>query len=82
MKNVDLKNENPYCKICSGCGEDGCCSAMMCEQSKDGAYCESYLLDLKFAYLMYKDTFFMIKGKKKLKEIISKNFDIVYKQIK
>ncbi len=41
---------DPYCPVCSGCGEDGCCPALMCEQSPDGHYCESYLKDLQFAY--------------------------------
>ena len=42
-------------------------------KNKAGAYCESYLRDLKFAYLMYNDTYSMIKGKKKLSEIFDKN---------
>ena len=44
--------ENPYCPICEGCGEEGCCSPINCEQSPDGYYCQSYLRDLKFGYKM------------------------------
>jgi hypothetical protein len=47
-------NYNPYCPVCNACGEEGCCSALMCEQSLDGHYCRSYLNDLQFAYRMYK----------------------------
>ncbi len=48
------KNYYPYCPICDACGESGCCSAMSCQQHPDGHYCESYLRDLKIAYLMEK----------------------------
>ena len=48
-KNIDL----PYCKICSACGEEGCCSPLSCQQHLDGEYCGTYLTDLKFAYDFY-----------------------------
>jgi len=38
--------------VCSGCGEDGCCKATMCQMSPDGSYCGSYLRDLKIGYIM------------------------------
>ena len=47
-------NYSPYCPVCDGCGEDGCCSAMCCEQHPDGSYCATYLKDLKFGYKMDK----------------------------
>ena len=75
---------NPYCKVCGGCGEDGCCSALHCKQSKDGYYCESYLDDLKYGYLMYKDLYGLLSDDKetqlKLKEIINKNYKLVYEK--
>jgi hypothetical protein len=40
----------PYCPVCSGCGEEGCCSPLICDQSPDGHYCGSYLKYLKFTY--------------------------------
>jgi len=43
-------SESPYCKVCSACGEEGCCSPMVCKQSPDGDYCQTYLKDLKFKY--------------------------------
>jgi len=45
---------SPYCSVCDACGEEGCCSALACQQSKDGDYCESYLRDLKFHYALEK----------------------------
>ena len=44
---------NPYCKECSGCGEEGCCSPLMCKQSPNGKYCKTYLKDLQLGYIMY-----------------------------
>jgi hypothetical protein len=49
---IQEDNYSPYCPVCSGCGEDGCCKATMCQMSPDGSYCESYLKDLKIGYLM------------------------------
>lgn len=82
---VEEESYNPYCEVCSGCGEDGCCSAMICQHSKDGAYCETYLADLRFAYLMFKDMWELVdseEGKKKLDEIYDKNRDLIYRQEK
>ena len=77
--------ESPYCKICSGCGEDGCCSALHCEQSPDGDYCKTYLNDLKFGYLMYKDLYHYLKddeeSKKKIDQIFDENYDFIYNGI-
>jgi hypothetical protein len=52
--NLDLQNiekeHSPYCPVCSGCGEDGCCSATVCKQSPEGHYCETYLKELKLSH--------------------------------
>lgn len=40
---------SPYCPLCDGCGEDGCCPAVFCKGS-GGKYCQTYLEDLKEAY--------------------------------
>jgi len=75
---------SPYCKICDSCGEDGCCSAMSCKQSPDGDYCQSYLMELKFAYLMYHDIIKIVGDDPKYSEAISKafdeNWDIIFKR--
>jgi hypothetical protein len=51
-----IDDDSPYCPVCSGCGEDGCCSAMNCKQHPDGSYCQTYLKDLKLGYKMDKWT--------------------------
>ena len=55
VENMDINpNEDysPYCPICGGCGEEGCCPPTMCKQHPDGDYCETYLRDLKFGYVL------------------------------
>lgn len=75
--------KSPYCPVCTGCGEDGCCSATCCQQSPDGHYCETYLRDLKFGYLMYKDMWELIpkdaESQAKLDKIFDDNYDLIYK---
>lgn len=71
---------DPYCPVCEGCGEEGCCSPIHCKQSPEGTYCESYLKDLKFGYAM--NSFFQEKiwGKmsEELKEEYDKEWDKTY----
>jgi hypothetical protein len=75
-------NYSPYCPVCTGCGEDGCCSALHCEQSENGMYCKTYLRDLKFGYLLSKDLYELIskdeRYKENLDEIFDKNYKIIY----
>ena len=83
IKEDDKKNQyDPYCPVCSGCGEEGCCSPLGCKQSPEGSYCESYLKDLKFGYLMYDSIYDLIpkdeETQKKLDEIWEKNYDLIY----
>lgn len=83
------KGENdfsPYCPVCSGCGEEGCCTPLKCTQSPDGSYCESYLQDLKFGYAMYESVMSLIEAQQeKHKELLDsintkfeENYDIFY----
>jgi hypothetical protein len=78
------KYKSPYCSVCDACGEEGCCSAISCKQSPEGDYCEGYLKDLKFAYLMYKDLMGLLEDDPNHKEAIDKmfdkNWDIVFKK--
>lgn len=80
---TEEKYESPYCPVCTGCGEEGCCSPIHCEQSSDGSYCKTYLRDLKFGYQMYKDIFNLIpkdeETQKKFDKIWHENYDIFYK---
>jgi hypothetical protein len=81
-RKVLAEDYNPYCPVCESCGHDGCCSALSCKQDPNGSYCESYLQDLKFGYLMYKDLYELIsddpKYSEKLEQIFDTNYDIVY----
>jgi len=78
---------NPYCPVCDGCGEDGCCSAMHCEQSPEGSYCETYLRDLKFGYFMHNLIIEKIYNEKEkykeliefFKEAVDTNYNKIYK---
>lgn len=80
-KNYMESNEDysPYCPICSGCGEDGCCSALMCEQDPKGYYCQTYLKELQFGYRMYNDLMELLdkdeKYEKQIDELWDKNYD-------
>lgn len=75
----------PYCPVCDGCGEEGCCSPLNCSQSPDGSYCRTYLRDLKFGYLMHDEIMEKIyEDEEKYKDLISfynKKFDINYDKI-
>ncbi len=81
----DIVKYSPYCPICEGCGEEGCCSPLLCKQDPNGSYCQSYLNDLKFGYKMYNKIMELLeKDDEKNQEIIEsiKNiFDITYDEI-
>jgi hypothetical protein len=64
---------SPYCKICSGCGEEGCCSPLSCKQGIEGQYCETYLNDLKFGYSM--NRYFVEKIWARMSEELKKEYD-------
>lgn len=75
------ENYSPYCPVCSGCGEEGCCSPLMCKQSPEGKYCESYLKDLKFGYKMYEHLMGLVGDDEKYKEQIDELWDKTYDRI-
>lgn len=76
---------SPYCPVCEGCGEEGCCSPMLCKQDPGGSYCETYLRDLKFGYKMHNKIMEMLEEdqekNKEILESIQKIFDITYDEI-
>lgn len=42
---------SPYCPVCSGCGESGCCSPLNCEPDNPKChYPKTYTEDLKLGY--------------------------------
>jgi hypothetical protein len=75
---------SPYCSVCGGCGEEGCCSPLMCKQSDRGEYCSTYLDDLQFGYRMYRDLMQLLKDdenyKQQLAELFEKNYNIIYRK--
>ena len=89
MDNIELiekKEYNPYCLVCEGCGEEGCCSPLNCDQHIDGKYCKAYLRDLKFSYRNLKDFISILyQYEDKNKEILEifdqiweKNYEFYY----
>ena len=77
MENIE--NYNPYCEICSGCGEDGCCSPLNCTMEDGCKYGETYLKSLKEDYLFVRD--FYEKIYPKLDDVIKKEVDELYMNI-
>ncbi len=74
--------ESPYCQKCSACGEDGCCSHLMCfssliEKSKcdyGGTYLKSAILDNKIVKLSF-DIFEKLKNQEITAEQAVELFD-------
>lgn len=77
----DKEKNSIYCKICDACGEDGCCSAAFCKHHPEGYYCNGYLKELKFGYLMYKELINLVGDDSKYEEIISKKWNEIYDEI-
>jgi hypothetical protein len=61
MENTE--NYNPYCEICNGCGEDGCCSPINCTMEDGCKYGGSYLISLKEDYLFVREFYSKIYPK-------------------
>ena len=73
---------DPYCPECGACGEDGCCSAMMCKQSPGGDYCQGYLEELRFGYLMYRDLMGLVEDRPELQEDLDRIWNENWERIK
>jgi hypothetical protein len=78
------KNYNPYCPVCTGCGEEGCCSPLSCDMSPNGSYCRTYLRDLKYTYSLYNEVIKLIyhklseEDKETFNKIMDKKIDEWY----
>ena len=46
---------SPYCKLCTACGEIGCCSPMMCSFEEGCDYKNTYLRELKENYIFVRE---------------------------
>lgn len=69
---------NPYCKSCGACGEEGCCSPIIC--TMDGDFCKSYLRDLHFEYTFGKQLYDLVEqeGTPDLKSKVRHLFDVLF----
>lgn len=73
------KDYSPYCKLCSACGESGCCSPMMCSFEEGCEYKNGYLKELKEDYLFVRE--FYEKIYPNLTEEIQKDIMDLYMSI-
>jgi hypothetical protein len=71
---------NPYCELCTSCGEEGCCSPISCmfkcmvdKRPKKCHYGSGYSEDLWFAYLL-SDMYQKYTYKLKEKEITTEEY--------
>lgn len=73
-----------YCPYCEACGEEGCCTALVCKNHPEGDYCDIYLTDLKFSYAVHQE--FMVKAELTPEQIAiyhriwDKKYDFFYKK--
>jgi hypothetical protein len=79
--NANNEDYSPYCPICNSCGEDACCSAMSCQQDPNGKYCETYLKELKFGYLMYHKLFELIDKDERYEKQVDELWDEIWDEI-
>lgn len=80
---TDENRNSPYCTVCGSCGEDGCCSALSCQQHPDGDYCQTYLKELQFGYKMYRQLHELVSEDERYKDQIDKmwneEYDLTFK---
>lgn len=50
-------------------------SPMMCKQSPGGDYCQGYLEELRFGYLMYRDLMGLVQDRPELQEELDQIWD-------
>ena len=79
------EEDSPYCKDCTACGEEGCCSPLMCfsklVQKDTCMYGKGYLLDIElalkftewvFEYVDKNDVLTVKDANRKYRELIDK----------
>ena len=79
------EEDSPYCKDCTACGEEGCCSPLMCfsklVQKDTCMYGKGYLLDIElalkftewvFEYVDKNDVLTVKDDNRKYRELIDK----------
>jgi len=80
-----LENEKyePYCRHCSSCGEEGCCSPLGCAyhcmvKDSDGLYCETNYRSIKMGYKMGIALYNMFSEHEGVEELWDKTYKEVY----
>lgn len=83
----DDDSYSPYCPVCSGCGESGCCSPLNCEpDNPECHYPKTYTADLKLGYSTWSRFWDLLEenqwfGKKKeFMKIYDEELDIRFKK--
>lgn len=86
-----IQRYNPYCELCTSCGEEGCCSPMMCmykcmvtERPKKCKYGSGYYDDIKFSYLLnreYEEEIYKLKEKEITTEQFLENVEKKWHEI-
>lgn len=80
--NTIIDKYSPYCSECSACGEEGCCSPLMCNQSEEGHHCAYYLRTLKYTYELHeafiKHLYENEDANKDIIEQLNKIDDVIY----
>jgi len=70
---IEEEEYSPYCKVCTACGETGCCSVYMCTMEDGCEYKQTYLRELKENYSLVEDFYKHIYDK--LPEDLKIEFD-------
>jgi hypothetical protein len=81
MKNKE--NYNPYCKSCSACGENGCCSYLACtfraiDNNKDCSYPETYKAEIILRDEFFKACFNNQSQSVGIEQFVDNMYDIAY----
>lgn len=54
LEEEENDNYSPYCPVCTGCGESGCCSPKNCDPYNINChYPETYTADLRLGYATF-----------------------------
>lgn len=83
----DEDEGSPYCPVCTGCGESGCCSPLNCEPDNPKChYPKTYTEDLKLGYRTFEKWYDLLEenewfGKKdEFMKIYHEMLDIRFRQ--
>ena len=72
-----------YCKICGSCEDEICCPPTLCDNNKEGLYCQSYFNQLIETYKLHNKLINSLSdldsfNKEQFFELYDKLFDETY----